>query len=940
MRHWFLALASVTAHSLLGVTVGPWEFTPSVNGLGELRFRDTVVISRSTFQGYKPKWTGSRFDTQGAAMSVAADGATLVWQKELPGVVRMRLSLQLSETTATWSVEADVHPSGPTEFGLYLPAATVCREDGSVAFRLGTRVTDAGARAFGSKGVRQDLTFELPQLSMTWSCQSSPGAFSLQDWRQRQPNGLRLITVMRAGAEVTRVQASATVTVTEHDLADLEVRRQVLGQRTRWTDPVDVPHAGFEQGADGWAVPANAAVVDDVAHSGRRSVRLTVADPMTEAVYVTRQVPVVGGSAYAARCFVKTAGVTPQPGRMSSVGAGLIVEWADTQGKWFAAGEYDTKLYGDHDWTRRACETLRAPEEAGYAVIFLALRGAGTAWFDDVELDRVHETLFLEQPVPGVELADNTPTFRWRDDPRASEFVLELSRSREFADARTWTVSDHVVDLPEPLEPGTWYWRVTAPGYEPTPPWWFRQTSPRDHDTTAPVVRTSACRVTAPGEGVEIQIDEARSATLSVRAMLGADKLAAEAVQSAPGHFTASLRAPAGWSAGLNRVELDVSDDAGNRGEAVVSVVCREAPANAVRIEPDGAYSSAGKRIFPFGIYQVSPAAMPAVKAGGFDVVHIYQWEGSQDDAAARAYLDAAWSNGLRVFIGFDRGKGSGNGLVQGNTEHIIRRVAALCGHPGLFCWYLFDEPEVVHQYVSPRALVRYADLIRALDPFHPVVVTTWGKRMNLYRRSWDTHWTQAYFTPPRVVAQIRSHRELLQNASPITLLVHCYDREQSAALKGGGVMDKDSFQPDAAWLRAAAYGGVTQGINGLWWWWYADTAKDWVTAFDVDWAWDALVRVVRELQQLEPVLASPGQGRSATLLFGDATIETWSKTLDGVTTLIAVNTSETPAEAELPLDGNGVVEVLFEERRVERADGVLTDRFDRYGVHVYRFGR
>ena len=36
------------------------------------------------------------------------------------------------------------------------------------------------------------------------------------------------------------------------------------------------------------------------------------------------------------------------------------------------------------------------------------------------------------------------------------------------------------------------------------------------------------------------------------------------------------------------------------------------------------------------------------------------------------------------------------------------------------------DEPEIPDQYISPRNLTRYAELIRALDPYHPVVVTTW----------------------------------------------------------------------------------------------------------------------------------------------------------------------------------------------------------------------
>ena len=57
------------------------------------------------------------------------------------------------------------------------------------------------------------------------------------------------------------------------------------------------------------------------------------------------------------------------------------------------------------------------------------------------------------------------------------------------------------------------------------------------------------------------------------------------------------------------------------------------------------------------------------------------------------------------------RGNGSGNGIVQGNFEHVARRVGALCDHPALFCWYLFDEPEVPGQYVAPKLLTEFAEL-------------------------------------------------------------------------------------------------------------------------------------------------------------------------------------------------------------------------------------
>jgi len=76
-------------------------------------------------------------------------------------------------------------------------------------------------------------------------------------------------------------------------------------------------------------------------------------------------------------------------------------------------------------------------------------------------------------------------------------------------------------------------------------------------------------------------------------------------------------------------------------------------------------------------------------------------WQCVTRQPTARAHLDAA-AVGRRVFIGFDRSNYSGQGLIQGNTEHVPQRVAALRDNAGLFCWYLLDEPE--HAYRSPIA--------------------------------------------------------------------------------------------------------------------------------------------------------------------------------------------------------------------------------------------
>ena len=662
--------------------------------------------------------------------------------------------------------------------------------------------------------------------------------------------------------------------------------------------PIELANPGFEDGTVNWSLPANAALDPTVAHGGRASAVLAVADPMKDGVYITRRIPIVGGGLYRADCFVKTENVTDRKGRMSSVGAGLIVEWSDKNGKWMAAGEYACGSFGTKDWHRATCAHLKAPDDAGYAQIYLALRGAGKAWFDDFTFTAIERTIDMHEPAADATFACNTPRFTWGDLPGARTYTVELARDPSFpANAtRTYTIPGVTFfQLKEPLDPGTWYWRAGAPGAQRAAARAFRQTAPKDRDCLPPDIRTVACRVTAANAPftVVVQDDGATPPVVTCGTARG--------TCGAPGSngvYAVTFAAPAsGWPRGLTEGTLIATDAAGNRTARPFWLLNAPQPTNAVVVDAHGDYVQAGRRIFPLGIYEVTPRDMPEVRASGFDVVHTYRWEGSTNDVACRAYLDACWAaDGLRAFIGFDRGTHTGTGIVQGDFSHIARRVGMLADHPALFCWYLFDEPEILSQYVSPERLTACADLVRALDPYHPVVMTTWNKTMINYRRTWDTHWTQAYGDPAGVVRQIDEHRRFLKNASPITLLVNCNDGVQGEARRRGVTPDPAKFARDYDFLRACAFLGIVKECNGVWWWWFARDSKDYYSAAQCPAAWANLVKVVKELGALRPLVTAPGAVTTGTAVDGASKVEWWRKTVDGKDILIAVNTGDTPA--------------------------------------------
>ena len=679
-------------------------------------------------------------------------------------------------------------------------------------------------------------------------------------------------------------------------LCALTMLAGAVGAETGTSAPPSVSsfQEGFENGSDGWEGGTNMVVDAAVAHGGNHSVRLTVTDPAVDSVYVTRKVRVEDGAYYAASCFVKIENVVEVSGAKRSCGAGLIVEWADREGAWLKSGQYACGLRGTEDWRRVECGSLKAPEDAGYAIIFLALRDAGTAWFDDITLERVDVSVEKVSPEDGATFANNCPFFSWRPRAGVRAYTLEISRDPLFAAGKVRQFAAgglSRLQLREPLEPGVWHWRVVAHGLSDSHPRSFTQTAPADRDCLPPLVATRAARVTASDEPFTVEI-EGDVANLS----FSASSFGTLAVVRLLSPHTAQFLPPStGWPAGLTEGRLIASDAAGNVSTNVFWLLAAPRPANAVAIGTDGFYHENGQRIFPLGIYEVETDDMADAREAGFDIVHNYKWEKTQDDAACRAWLDACAANGLRAFVGFDRGIRGGYGMVQGNLACIARRVGAVADHPALFGWYLYDEPEWLDQFISADAMAEFAGIVRDLDPFHPVIVTTWGDRMKDYRPSWDTHWTQAYHNPAKVVEQLEEHVRFLDNDSPITLVACCNDGPQGERRKRGIEPDPAKFARDRDYLRACAFLSVVKGCNGLIWWWFGRSSTSYYSAAQCPSAWEDMKGIAAELRGLRPMLAADGTVESGTARDGDAKVEWWRKRTGDKTCFIAVNTADRP---------------------------------------------
>jgi hypothetical protein len=335
-------------------------------------------------------------------------------------------------------------------------------------------------------------------------------------------------------------------------------------------------------------------------------------------------------------------------------------------------------------------------------------------------------------------------------------------------------------------------------------------------------------------------------------------------------------------------------------------------------------------------MYGVRIEDMPRIAEAGFDVVHSYRWDGAGTNEEAIEYLDAAHALELSAFIGFHRRR-----LMDGDEEFVARRVGALMEHPALFGWYLYDEPDLPSQYVSPMWLSRYYRLIRTLDPFHPVIVTcAHDDSPSAYREAYDVHWTQVYNGTPYVASRLDRHRSALGDDVPLLGILPCFDRVQTAAIRERNPTDPRAFTPDGRRMRADAFMAVAHNSSGLAWWWWGQGSDRYFTVRHAPEAWAGLKETLSRLRTLRPLLTAPS--RPETSIYtgpGGDEIHLWSKTIGEELTIIAVNPKDQDVDfmfrlrKDVPADLAGV---RFENRDVEIRDGVLSDTFEPFDVHVY----
>ena len=390
-----------------------------------------------------------------------------------------------------------------------------------------------------------------------------------------------------------------------------------------------------------------------------------------------------------------------------------------------------------------------------------------------------------------------------------------------------------------------------------------------------------------------------------------------------------------------------------------------------------------GHSFIPLATYAVNIPDMPSAKEFGFNLIQSYQFTGmSIKDQTA--YLDAAKSNGLMVFVQLDGAKK----LTPEKVDEIKSTVLRYKDHPAVYAWYLADEPSIATD--EPANLNSLYKWIKNADPNHQVISSNW--ELWNFKYACDLDMPQLYNgIPSRLTPNLDNYiKGYAQHKKDWVAIINSYDSGWSdepgrksmnptsafEKLASDGFKDGDpewetekkywqplldnlanpesvGFYPSKSFpntpeaIRSSFYWAFVHGSNGVYYWLF--TNPDY--PLNLRWGWhtifyqprlaNALKNTLGELKDLSKFLVNPS---SESISFKDNKnpgMYVWSKIVDKIRAIIIINETGEEYNGEIDLSSLNIptrtLKVYNEdEREIKLENGILKDYFSKEEVHVY----
>lgn len=267
--------------------------------------------------------------------------------------------------------------------------------------------------------------------------------------------------------------------------------------------------------------------------------------------------------------------------------------------------------------------------------------------------------------------------------------------------------------------------------------------------------------------------------------------------------------------------------------------------------------------------------------------------------------------------------------LSQKEKEDLAFSINLIKDHPALLCYYLSDEPECAS--IDPRILEESYNLIRNLDPYHPILIcNSTVEGMRTYKDALDIFAPDPYVMPINdgtltqgmtyVSTVIEEAKKIGEGKKGIWVTPQMFNFDEGGRL--------NSRAPTFTEERCMQYLAIIHGAKGFNYFIYYRAVKN----PDLKLAGPYLIK---EIKSLAPIILTGKEIKGAQVSNPD--IHLLLKEGGGKLYLFACNVTDKPLEVEITMPaGTGEIKVVSEGRNVQIANNVFPDRFGPYAVHIY----
>ena len=402
------------------------------------------------------------------------------------------------------------------------------------------------------------------------------------------------------------------------------------------------------------------------------------------------------------------------------------------------------------------------------------------------------------------------------------------------------------------------------------------------------------------------------------------------------------------WTDELHTFTVSATDIEGNKNTVKRHFAFSPVPEdNIIRLRDDGFVLIDEKPFFPIGIFSMAKKPWNGfnfdkgfldIKEAGFNLTHIYN--SARDYAFNFEFLPAARKHGIKLFI-------SGpNGANSHDMQSLLKAISNEKGNHDILSWYIADDTS---EYWTSDELSELSDAIKAVDPSRITSQACGANGFDGFANGTDAFLPEIY-----PILEIDSESSDKCVSKVIRDVKHSFERIELEGRPNVSVWATlQYFQgwgnkryPTQRELRAMTYAAIIHGSQGIVYYTYAPgdhVNNHGAASFPEN--WQTISSVTRELQSLIPVLCErkPQSQPTTTVLSGpqqDAlgapSISVLLKKHDGKSYLLSVNSSVHNVTASFHLPSHQKGNVLFENRTVVVKEGILTDIFAPYDVHIY----